>query len=223
MNKDIEIVPSLLSADFAVLAREIKNVETAGCKGLHLDVMDGNFVPNITIGPVVVASIRKRTRLYLEAHLMINRPERYIKEFKKAGADGITIHQEACCNFLKTVRQIKKMGMAAGIALRPGTPVRTIKDVIQYMDLILIMTVEPGFGGQPYMERTEKKITQAKKLLEKTGMKIPVEVDGGINSRTAPAAVKAGATRLVAGSAVFGHGSVKKNVKDLLKAVRARN
>lgn len=220
MRESIEIIPSLLSADFGVLAEEIKNVETAGCKSLHLDVMDGHFVPNITIGPVVVEAIRKRTKLYLETHLMIDKPEQYIKDFKKAGVNGITIHQEACCNFLNTVDKIKKMGMTAGIALRPRTPVKTIKDVIHHMDLILIMTVEPGFGGQSYIKGIEKKIIETHKLLEKMGVQIPIEVDGGINTSTAPVAVRAGATRLVAGNAIFGNGKVKKNVKELFKSAK---
>jgi ribulose-phosphate 3-epimerase len=222
-QKNIEIIPSLLSADFAVLAEEIKNVEAAGCKGLHLDVMDGHFVPNITIGPVVVEAIRKRTKLYLDAHLMIDRPEQYIKDFKNAGANGITIHQEACGNFLNTIDEIKKGGMTAGIALRPKNPLKTIKDIISHMDLILIMTVEPGFGGQSYIKGVEKKIIETHKLLEKIGLQIPIEVDGGINTRTAPTAVKAGATKLVAGNAVFGDGNVKKNIKELFKAINPNN
>ena len=218
--KDIEIVPSLLSADFAVLAEEIKKVESAGCKSLHLDVMDGHFVPNITIGPAVVKSIRNRTKLHLEAHLMVDEPERFIKDFKKAGVDGITVHQEACCNFSNTIDEIKKRGMTAGIALRPKTPLKTIRDIITHMDRVLIMTVEPGFGGQPYIKGLEKKIMETYTLLEKKGLHIPIEVDGGINTKTAPAVVKAGATRLVAGNAIFGNGNVKKNIRALSNAVK---
>ena len=220
MRKDIEIVPSLLSADFAILAEEIKRVEEARCKRVHLDVMDGNFVPNITMGPVIIESIRRRTKLFLDAHLMINQPERYLDDFKRAGVNSIIIHREACCNFLKTVQQIKKLDMIAGIALRPVTPVKSIKDVIQEMDLVLIMTVEPGFGGQPYMAGIEKKIIQVRNLMKEKGLEIPIEVDGGINTETAPVVVKAGATRLVAGYAIFS-GNVVENVEKLRRSVES--
>jgi ribulose-phosphate 3-epimerase len=220
MREDIEIVPSLLSADFAILAEEVKKVEEAGCKRLHLDVMDGNFVPNITMGPVIIESIRRRTKLFLDAHLMINQPERYLDDFKRAGVNSIIIHQEACCNFLKTVQQIKKLDMVAGIALRPGTPVKSIKDVIQEMELILIMTVEPGFGGQPYMAGIEKKIIEVRNLMKEKGLQIPIEVDGGINTETAPLVIKAGATRLVAGYAIFS-GNVVENVEKLRHSVES--
>ncbi|NIM02807.1 ribulose-phosphate 3-epimerase [bacterium] len=220
MREDIEIVPSLLSADFAILAEEIKKVEEAGCKRLHLDVMDGNFVPNITMGPVIIESIRRRTKLLLDAHLMVQEPERYLDDFKRAGVNSIIIHQEACCNFLKTVQQIKKLDTVAGIALRPGTPVKSIKDVIQEMELILIMTVEPGFGGQPYMAGIEKKIIEVRNLMKEKGLEIPIEVDGGINTETAPLVVKAGATRLVAGHAIF-TGDVVENVEKLRHSVES--
>lgn len=220
MREDIEIVPSLLSADFAILAEEIKKVEEAYCKRLHLDVMDGNFVPNITLGPVIIESIRRRTKLFLDAHLMVEQPERYLNDFKRAGVNSIIIHQEACCNFLKTVQEIKKLGMVAGIALRPGTPVKNIKDIIQEMDLILIMTVEPGFAGQPYMAGIEKKIIEIRNLIIEKGLEIPIEVDGGINTETAPLVVKAGATRLVAGYAIFS-GDVVENVEKLRRSVES--
>lgn len=220
MREDIEIVPSLLSADFAILAEEIKRVEEAGCKRIHLDVMDGNFVPNITMGPVIIESIRRRTKLFLDAHLMVQEPERYLDDFKRAGLNSIIIHQEACCNFLKTVQQIKKLNMVAGIALRPGTPVENIKDVIKEVELILIMTVEPGFGGQPYMAGIEKKIIEVRNLMKEKGLQIPIEVDGGINTETAPVVVKAGATRLVAGYAVFS-GNVVENVEKLRHSVES--
>lgn len=218
MREDIEIVPSLLSADFAILAVEIKRVEEAHCKRLHLDIMDGNFVPNITMGPVIIESIRRRTKLFLDAHLMIDRPERYLDDFKRAGVNAIIIHQEACCDFLKTVQEIKKLGLVVGIALRPGTPVENIKNVVQEMDLILIMTVEPGFGGQLYMAGIEKKIIEVRNLIIEKGLEIPIEVDGGINTETAPVVVKAGATRLVAGYAIFS-GNVVENVEKLRRSV----
>ncbi|MDH5661943.1 MAG: ribulose-phosphate 3-epimerase [Elusimicrobiota bacterium] len=220
MYENIEIVPSLLSADFAILAEEIEKVEQAHCKRLHLDVMDGNFVPNITMGPVIIESIRKRTKLMLDAHLMINRPERYLNDFQRAGVNSIIIHQEACCDFLKTVKEIRKMNLVAGVALRPGTAVSTIKDVIREMGLILIMTVEPGFGGQPYMAGIEKKIIQVRNLIREKGLEIPIEVDGGINTETAPVVARAGATRLVAGYAVFS-GNVVENVEKLRRSLKS--
>ncbi len=214
MKRAIEIIPSLLSADFAELAQEIKKVEQAGCKRLHLDVMDGHFVPNITFGPVVVASIRRRTDLYLQAHLMIHQPEEFIAHFKRAGVDGVIIHQEACSDFITTLREIRKQGMDAGVALRPKTPVASIKNALTELDSILIMSVEPGFGGQVYITGSEKKIKQTKALLQEKGVDIPIAVDGGVNIQTARLVVNAGATRLIAGSSVF-TGDVIKNIKAL--------
>ncbi len=218
MRKDIEIVPSLLSADFAILAEEIKKVEQAGCRSLHLDVMDGHFVPNITVGPVVIEAIRRRTNLHLEAHLMIDEPERYLNDFKRAGLNSVSIHREACSDFLKTIGEIKRLGMVAGVALSPETSPLTISDVIQEMDLILVMTVEPGFGGQLYLEGIEKKIMELRNLITKRRLDIPIEVDGGINPETAPIVVRAGATRLVVGYFVFS-GDVVENIRKLRKSV----
>jgi len=220
MRKAIEIVPSLLSADFAILAEEIKKVEQAGCRSLHLDVMDGHFVPNITIGPVVIEAIRRRTKLSLEAHLMIDEPGRYLNDFKRAGLNSVSIHREACRDFLKTVGEIKRLGMEAGIALSPETPPESISDVVQEMDLILVMTVEPGFGGQFYLEGIEKKIMELRDLVTKRRLDIPIEVDGGINPETAPIVVRAGATRLVAGHFVFS-GDMVENIKKLRRSVES--
>ena len=212
--QNIEIVPSILSADFTNLGKEIKKVERAGCSRLHLDVMDGHFVPNISIGPVVIKAIRKHTDLYLQTHLMIDHPERYVADFKRAGSDCIIIHQEACRNFRKAVEMIKGLKLKAGIALRPNTPPDTIKDIIDKMDMILIMTVEPGFGGQRFIKGSEKKVATIKTILSQKGLDIPIGVDGGINNNTIPLVVKAGATQLVAGSAVF-TGDVMKNIRNL--------
>jgi len=209
--QNIEIVPSILSADFTNLGKEIKKVERAGCSRLHLDVMDGHFVPNISIGPVVIKAIRKYTDLYLQTHLMIDHPERYVADFKRAGSDCIIIHQEACRNFRKAVEMIKGLKVKAGIALRPNTPPDTIKDIIDEMDMVLIMTVEPGFGGQRFIKGSEKKVAAIKTILSQKGLDIPIGVDGGINNNTIPLVVKAGATQLVAGSAVF-TGDVMKNI-----------
>jgi ribulose-phosphate 3-epimerase len=210
----IEVVPSILSADFTNLGKEIKKVERAGCSRLHLDVMDGHFVPNISIGPVVIKAIRKYTDLYLQTHLMIDHPERYVADFKRAGSDCIIIHQEACRNFRKTVEMIKGLKMKVGISLRPKTPLDTIKDIIDKVDMILIMTVEPGFGGQTFIRESEKKVAAVKTMLYQKGLNINIGVDGGINNNTIPLVVKAGATYLIAGSAVF-KGDVTKNIRDL--------
>ena len=212
--QSIEIIPSILSADFTNLGKEIKKVERAGCSRLHLDVMDGHFVPNISIGPVVIKAIRKYTDLYLQTHLMIDHPERYVADFKRAGSDCIIIHQEACRNFRKAVEMIKGLKVKAGIALRPNTPPDTIKDIIDEMDMVLIMTVEPGFGGQTFIKGSEKKVAAIKTILSQKGLDIPIGVDGGINNNTIPLVVKAGTTQLVAGSAVF-TGDVMKNIRIL--------
>jgi len=218
MNRSVEIIPSLLSADFAELSEEIKKIEHAGCKRIHLDVMDGHFVPNITFGPVVIEAIRKRTELYLQVHLMIEKPERFVDDFKQAGVNGIIIHQEVCCNFLQTLKEIKQKGMHAGVALRPKTPVESITDALKELDMILIMSVEPGFGGQAYIKGSEEKIMHMKGLLNKINIDIPIAVDGGVNTQTAPLIAKAGATRLIAGSAIF-KGDVSQNIKALYESV----
>ena len=212
--QSIEIIPSILSADFTNLGKEIKKVERAGCSRLHLDVMDGHFVPNISIGPVVIKAIRKYTDLYLQTHLMIDHPERYVADFKRAGSDCIIIHQEACRNFRRAVEMIKGLKLKAGIALRPNTPPDTIKDIIDKMDMVLIMTVEPGFGGQTFIKGSEKKVAAIKTILSQKGLNIPIGVDGGINNNTIPLVVKAGATQLIAGSSVF-KGDVMKNIRNL--------
>ena len=212
--QSIEIIPSILSADFTNLGKEIKKVERAGCSRLHLDVMDGHFVPNISIGPVVIKAIRKYTDLYLQTHLMIDHPERYVADFKRAGSDCIIIHQEACRNFRRAVEMIKGLKLKAGIALRPNTPPDTIKDIIDEMDMVLIMTVEPGFSGQTFIKGSEKKVAAIKTILSQKGLDIPIGVDGGINNNTIPLVVKAGATQLIAGSAVF-TGDIMKNIRIL--------
>jgi len=218
MGKMIEIVPSILSADFAILADEIKKIEQAGCQRLHLDVMDGNFVPNITFGPVVIEAIRRRTGLYLGAHLMIDRPERYLHYFKHAGVNGLGIHREACGDFIGTLKEIKRLRLDAGVALNPETPVESIRDVLNELDYVLIMTVEAGFGGQSFIPGTENKVLEVRDLLTEKGIAIPIEVDGGINIETAPLVVEMGATRLVAGHAIF-EGDVESNIRKLRKAI----
>lgn len=200
------IAPSILSADFAKLGDEIKDVERGGANWIHVDVMDGHFVPAITIGPLVVQAIRPHTNLPLDVHLMIEQPERYIPAFAAAGADVISVHAEACVHLHRTIHQIKELGVKSGVVLNPATPLTAIEHIVQDVDLVLIMTVNPGFGGQPFIHSMLPKIKQLRTMLNERGLQhIHVEVDGGINADTAPLVVEAGADVLVAGNAVFGH------------------
>jgi ribulose-phosphate 3-epimerase len=197
----VEIVPSILSADFARLADEIAVVESAGVKMVHLDVMDGHFVPNITIGPPVVAKLRKHSRLAFDTHLMISEPARYAEAFAKAGADHITFHIEVTDEPDRVIDQIRALGCTAGISLNPETPVEAIAKAAAHCDMVLVMTVHPGFGGQEFMDDAARKITEIRKIV---GPDIRVEVDGGIDPRTTPIVVSYGADTLVAGNAIFG-------------------
>jgi len=218
----ILIAPSLLSANFACLREDIKEVESAGCRILHLDVMDGHFVPNLTIGPVVIESIRRVTDLYLDVHLMIAEPGRYLKAFAESGADGLTIHQEIKADCRELLLEIKEMGIDAGISLRPKNQVDLIEPLLDVLDRILIMSVEPGFGGQGFIPGSEEKIAAARRLVEAAGRKTVIAVDGGINVKTAPLAARAGATELIAGSAVFS-GDIRKNIYALRESVASSN
>ncbi len=215
---NIEIAPSLLSADFARLADDIGQVEAAGCRVLHLDVMDGHFVPNLTIGPVVAAAIRRVTSLRLGAHLMIEEPERYLSAFAEAGVDEITIHQEIAGDFAAVIREIKRLGLRAGVSTRPGTAVEKIVPVLGDVDLVLVMSVEPGFGGQSFLPGSEDRIAETRRLADATGREITIAVDGGITVETAPRAAAAGAGELIAGSAVFS-GNIQENIAALRAAV----
>jgi ribulose-phosphate 3-epimerase len=200
------IAPSILSADFGHLASEIQEAEAAGADWIHVDVMDGHFVPNITIGPLVTEAVRKATDLPVDVHLMIESPERYLKAFSDAGADRITVHQETCPHLHRTLEQIRELGASPGVSLNPSTPVSVLKDVVAYLDMILVMTVNPGFGGQAFIPTSAGKIRAARASLQAAGRgEARVQVDGGIDPVTAPLVVDAGADVLVAGSAVFGH------------------
>ena len=199
----LKIFPSLLAADFSCLADEIKRVEQAGADGIHLDVMDGHFVPNISFGPPVIRSLRKITDMEFWAHLMIEEPGRYLKDYVDAGVQGITVHAEIDEDAAELSKQIHDFGLKAGISINPETPANSIFDLLEYFELLLVMTVHPGFGGQSFMPEPVKKITEIKNECLKTSHQVVVEVDGGINDRTAPIAAAAGADILVAGSSVF--------------------
>jgi ribulose-phosphate 3-epimerase len=211
------IAPSILSADFAQLGAEIKRVEQAGADWIHVDVMDGHFVPNLTIGAPVVKSLRSVTNLPLDVHLMIEKPEKYIADFARAGADFITIHVEATVDPADVLRQIRALGVQPGISLRPKTPIERIMPLLPLVDLVLVMTVEPGFGGQSFMKDQIVKITQIREELERIGHSALIEVDGGINAQTA--AEVRGADVLVAGSFIF-NGDVDKSIQALKAAKR---
>lgn len=212
MNK---IAPSILSADFSRLGEEISLVEKAGADYIHVDVMDGHFVPNITIGPLVVESIRKITDLPLDVHLMISDPEKYIPEFAKAGSDIITIHAESTPHLHRAIQMIKEEGKKAGVSINPGTPVFNLEEVILDIDLILIMSVNPGFGGQKFIENTLDKISITRELLNKAESNADLEVDGGIKTSNIKRVADAGANVFVAGSAIFGSDDYEKTIKEM--------
>jgi ribulose-phosphate 3-epimerase len=198
------IAPSILAADFAKLGEEVRAVDAAGADMIHVDVMDGHFVPNISIGPVVVRSIRPHTKLPLDVHLMIAPVDRYIEAFREAGADILTVHPEAGPHVHRTLQAVKATGARAGLSLNPGTPVDAVDPVIDLVDLILVMSVNPGFGGQSFIESACRKIEAIRKRIDASGRDIILEVDGGVNAKTAPRVIAAGATALVAGTAVYG-------------------
>ena len=214
MAQNIKISPSILSADFSILGDEIKSLEQAGADLIHIDVMDGHFVPNITMGPPIIKMVRKCTKLPFDVHLMISPVEKYIKAFADAGSDIITIHPEATDNLKRAVSTIKSLGKKAGVSLNPKTPISALIDVISDIDLILIMSVNPGFAGQSFMGEVLPKVTELRKMINDKKLKIDIEIDGGINFETAPLAVKAGANILVSGTTIFS-GSLKDNIQKL--------
>jgi len=212
--QNIKISPSILSADFSILGDEIKSLEKAGADLIHIDVMDGHFVPNITMGPPIIKQIRKCTKLPFDVHLMISPVEKYIKAFADAGSDIITLHPEATDNLKRAVQTVKSFGKKTGVSLNPKTPISALMDVINDIDLILIMSVNPGFAGQSFMGEVLPKVTELRKMINDKKLKIDIEIDGGINFETAALAVKAGANILVSGTTIFS-GSLKDNIQKL--------
>lgn len=199
----VQILPSVLSADFRRLGEQVAEVERAGADRIHIDVMDGRFVPNLTVGPLVVEAIRHGTTLPLDVHLMIVEPERYLDDFAAAGADIILVHQETCPHLHRTIERIENLGKQAGVVLNPATPLATLEEVLPAVDQILLMSVNPGFGGQRFIAASIDKIRRLREMLDERGSSAAIEVDGGIDSTTAPQVAAAGATLLVAGSAIF--------------------
>jgi ribulose-phosphate 3-epimerase len=210
----IKIAPSILSADFARLGEQVREAEAAGADWIHVDVMDGHFVPNLTIGPPVVRALRAITDLPLDVHLMIEKPERYLVDFVRAGASGLTVHVETCPHLHRTIQQIKGLGVRAGVTLNPATPLVSLEEILPEVDLVLVMSVNPGFGGQSYVPSSTTRIARLRGMLDEIGSPAELEVDGGINPDTVATVVEAGATVLVAGAAIFNdRASVGENVR----------
>ncbi len=209
------IAPSLLSADFMNLADEIKMLNESEAEWLHLDIMDGRFVPNITFGMPIVSQMRKLTSKVLDVHLMIVEPEKYIESFHKAGADFLTVHEEACVHLHRTISQIKELGMKAGVSLNPHTPVEVLRDIVSELDLVLLMSVNPGFGGQKFIENTYRKIERLRSMADACKSELIIEIDGGVTNKNAGKLVAAGANALVAGSYVFGAPNPKEAIISL--------
>lgn len=218
--RKVELHPSLLAADFSKLGKAVSDVQQCGADGIHCDVMDGHFVPNITFGPLVVSAIKPHTTLPLCCHLMIERPELYIERFAEAGASEITVHAETCPHLHRTLQQIKATGAKAGISLNPSTPLCFVENVLSDADVLLIMTVNPGFGGQSFIEGMLSKIAIARQMAEEFNPDLDIAVDGGIDADTAPLVVRAGANVLIAGTAVFGHpGGLAEGCRAIMMAV----
>ncbi|WP_353101721.1 ribulose-phosphate 3-epimerase [Myroides odoratus] len=217
--KNIKIAPSVLAADFANLQRDIEMINESQADWFHIDIMDGVFVPNISFGMPVLAAINKHAKKTLDVHLMIVDPDRYIKTFKELGTDILTVHYEACTHLHRTIQAIKAEGMQAGVALNPHTPVAVLEDIIQDLDLVLIMSVNPGFGGQSFIENTYEKVRKLKAMIDAKGANVIIEIDGGVNSKNAKALVDAGASALVAGNFVFSAADPMATIADLKEIV----
>lgn len=214
-----KIAPSILSADFSRLGEEVQAVERAGADLIHIDVMDGHFVPNITIGPLVVQAVRKVTALPLDVHLMISNPNQYIEDFARAGSDIITVHVETDAHLNRTINLIKKQGLKAGVVLNPATPLSALDYVLEEVDMVLLMSVNPGFGGQFFIPNVAHKITRLREIIDVHNLPVEIEVDGGINFDTARMVARAGADIFVAGSAIFGSDDYAKTIQALRKAI----
>ncbi|OQX02996.1 MAG: ribulose-phosphate 3-epimerase [Desulfobacteraceae bacterium IS3] len=213
------IAPSILSADFSKLGEEIKAVENAGADWIHIDVMDGHFVPNITMGPVVVEAVRRVTTLPLDVHLMIENPERYISDFAKAGATLISVQAETCVHLNRTIQMIKESGARPGVVLNPSTPLNSIEWVLEYLDFVLIMSVNPGFGGQAFIRNSLDKIRAVRRMIQEKGLSALIQIDGGVNEKTIADIALAGADVFVAGSAVFGSSDYKQTINSFRKII----
>jgi ribulose-phosphate 3-epimerase len=217
----VRIAPSILSADFGQMADQVKQAEQAGADYIHVDVMDGLFVPNITMGPLMVEAVRRATNLPIDVHLMIQAPERYLRQFAEAGGTILTIHEEACVHVQKTLADIRALGARPGLAVCPSTPLNVVEEIYEDLDLLLVMTVNPGFGGQELVPATVPKTARARALLDRLGRDIELEVDGGVHHKTAAPLVQAGADVLVAGSAIFNaHATIGANLASLRAVVR---
>lgn len=219
MSRVYQLAPSILSADFNRLGEQIQGVEKAECRWLHIDIMDGMFVPSISFGMPVVKSIRKESSLYFDVHMMVKDPERYVEEFQSCGADMITVHAEACRDLAETVKKIHETGADAGVAVNPDTPLSAVTDVMDQVEMILIMSVYPGFGGQKYIPESTERIRTLRRMLDEKGLEhVHIQVDGGINRATIDEVLAAGANIIVAGSAVFGS-NIEQNVRELQEKI----
>ena len=211
-----QLCPSILSADFNRLGEQIKILEKEGVKILHIDVMDGDFVPSISFGMPVIKSIRKESKMFFDVHLMVTEPERYIRDFVECGADSITVHAEACEDLERTIELIRAAGVKVGVSIKPATPVNDISHLLDEVDMVLIMTVQPGFGGQKYLEECTEKITELRELIDEEGLDTQIQVDGGINAETLSTVMEAGANLIVAGSYAFRE-NLAESVQDIHK------
>jgi ribulose-phosphate 3-epimerase len=220
LTRDVIIAPSVLSADFSNLERDIKRLESVNVSMLHLDVMDGHFVPNISFGPSVIKAINKTTEMILDTHLMIANPDQYLEQFRDAGSDIITVHVETCTHLHRTITKIKELGINAGVSINPATSLKAIEEILPFVDLVLIMSVNPGFGGQKFISSSIQKINTLSKMISAQNLSTIIEVDGGIDVNTVKIVKDAGTHYLVAGNAIFGNGKIEQNYSQLISLVK---